>query len=145
MGSRYQYRAEESGSSDPVRWATERLGFIADPMQERALRGGRRGIVNCTRQWGKSTGMAVKAVHQAMRPALAARDGDLWLMSTPNGRRGFFWEEWERGGSDWERICVPAAECPRISKRFLEEERAKGEQWYRQEYCCEFLDHEGAV
>ena len=40
---------------------------------------------------------------------------------------------------------MPAAECPRISKRFLEEERAKGEQWYRQEYCCEFLDHERAV
>jgi hypothetical protein len=29
-------------------------------------------------------------------------DGDLWLMSTPNGRRGFFWDEWDteaRSGS----------------------------------------------
>ena len=80
-----------------------------------------------------------------MRPTLAVGDGDLWLMSTPNGKRGFFWEEWEHGGPEWERIRVPATECPRISATFLEEERAKGDQWYRQEYLCEFLDREGAV
>jgi hypothetical protein len=36
-------------------------------------------------------------------------NGDLWLMSTPPyGKRGFFWEEWEHGGEEWERICVSA-------------------------------------
>ncbi len=216
-----------------MEFAAAKLGFIADAAQERVLRGARRGIVNCTRQWGKSTVLAAKAVHRAetragclvlvmspslrqsgeflrkaeefvrrmgmavrgdgdnalsiafpngsrivglpgvertvrgfsnvslmlideaarapdelyraMRPALATGDGDLWLMSTPNGKRGFFWEEWERGGPEWERIRVPAEECPRISARFLAEERSKGEQWYRQEYGCEFLDHDGAV
>ena len=44
-------------------------------------------------------------LYRAMRPSLAVGDGDLWLMSTPNGRRGFFWEEWEMGGPEWERIC----------------------------------------
>jgi hypothetical protein len=39
--------------------------------------------------------------------------GDLWLMSTPNGKRGFFWDEWDHGGEEWERISVPATECPR--------------------------------
>ena len=39
----------------------------------------------------------------------------------------------------------PATECPRISARFLGEERLKGDAWFRQEYLCEFLDHEGAV
>ena len=63
-------------------------------------------------------------IYRAMRPTLAVDDGDLWLMSTPNGKRGFFWEEWERGGEEWERISVPATECPRISARVLEEERA---------------------
>ena len=36
---------------------------------------------------------------------------------------------------------MPASECPRISKEFLERERrALGEWWYAQEYECEFLE-----
>lgn len=38
------------------------------------------------------------AMYDALRPMLATGNGDLWLMSTPFGQRGFFWEEWERGG-----------------------------------------------
>jgi hypothetical protein len=44
-------------------------------------------------------------------------------------------------GGEWERVTVRAAECPRISARFLEEERKQlGEAWFRQEYECEFVD-----
>jgi hypothetical protein len=72
---------------------------------------------------------------------LAIGNGDLWLMSTPRGRRGFFWEAWAHGGTRWERFSVPATECPRISREFLEEERAAmGERWFRQEFLCDFLD-----
>ena len=85
-------------------------------------------------------------IYRAMRPTLVMHDGDLWLMSTPNGKQGFFWEEWERGGEAWERISVPATECARISERVLAEERANaGEDWYRQEYLCEFVNREGAL
>ena len=63
------------------------------------------------------------AMYQALRPMLAVSDGDLWMMSTPNGRRGFFYENWAEGGDEWERVAVTAAECPRISASFLEEER----------------------
>jgi hypothetical protein len=80
-----------------------------------------------------------------MRPSLAVANGDLWLMSTPYGKRGFFWEEWEHGGDEWERISVPATECPRISPQLLAEESAKGDETYRREYLCEFGDMEGAV
>src|SRR5436309_441865 len=195
----------------PVAFARERLGFSPDEKQELVLRGGRRGIVNCTRQWGKSTVTAAKAVHRAdteagslilvvtpcarqsgeflrkaeafarrlgmrvrgdgdneisiafpngsrivglpgneattrgfsnvalllfdeasrvpddlfraMRPTLAVSAGDLWLMSTPCGKRGFFWNEWAHGGDVWERISVPATECPRIRPEILEQER----------------------
>ena len=62
-----------------------------------------------------------------MRPSLAVANGDLWLMSTPCGKRGFFWEEWEHGGDEWERISVPATECSRISPELLAEEQAKGD------------------
>jgi phage FluMu gp28-like protein len=80
------------------------------------------------------------AFYRAVRPMLAVGDGDLWL------KQGFFWEEWGRGGEGWQRISVRAPDCPRISARFLEEERANAlEATFRQEYLCEFLDREGAV
>jgi hypothetical protein len=85
-------------------------------------------------------------LYLAVRPMLAVSEGGLWLMSTPFGKRGFFWEAWEHGGDEWERIRVPATECPRISRRFLEGERsALGERWYRQEYGCEFVEATDAV
>ena len=80
-------------------------------------------------------------MYYALRPMLAVKNGDLWLMSTPYGKRGFFWKAWANGGKLWERMSVPAAECERISKQFLEDERtAMGEIWFAQEYLCEFVD-----
>ncbi len=81
------------------------------------------------------------AMYEALTPMLAASGGDLWLLSTPFGKRGFFYETWELGGAAWERVSGPATECPRIPKEFLEQERArKGEQMFRREYMCEFMD-----
>jgi hypothetical protein len=72
---------------------------------------------------------------------LAISAGSLWLMSTPFGKRGFFYETWAHGGPEWERIRAPATGCPRIPPAFLEEERATmGERCFRQEYLCEFED-----
>ena len=71
---------------------------------------------------------------------LAVSGGSLMMMSTPFGKRGVFYEEWENG-TGWERYTVTAEEVPRISPEFLEEERQSlGEWWYRQEYFCEFMD-----
>ena len=83
-------------------------------------------------------------VYHAMRPTLANSNGDLWLMSTPLGQRGFFWNEWMTG-KEWTRIEVKATDWARFSAEFLEEERGKDERRFRQEYLCEFLDGEGAV
>ncbi|MBI4903341.1 MAG: hypothetical protein HY820_06890 [Acidobacteria bacterium] len=81
------------------------------------------------------------SLYRTLRPMLAVSDGDLWLMSTPFGKRGFFYEIWERGGAEWERFSVPGTECPRISREFLEEEaRELGPVWFGQEYLCEFVD-----
>lgn len=84
------------------------------------------------------------AIYKALRPMLAVRNGDLWLMSTPCGQRGFFWEVWTQGGPEWERHSTPATECARISEAFLKEEReALGNLWFAQEYLCEFVDNGG--
>jgi hypothetical protein len=88
-------------------------------------------------------------MYLSLRPMLAVSNGTLWLMSTPHGKTGFFWETWQAAlrdaggdeGNGWETIRVPAAECPRIPKTFLEEERkTMGDLWFRQEYGCEFVD-----
>ncbi len=83
------------------------------------------------------------AVYKALRPMLAVGDGDLWLLSTPFGKRGFFYENWTAGGEEWVRVQVAATECARISKDFLAEERRQlGDAWFRQEYMGEFIDNE---
>ncbi len=80
-------------------------------------------------------------MYEALRPMLAVGAGDLWMMSTPKGRRGFFYETWEYGGKDWTRVKAPATECARIPAKFLEEEIALyGEDVFRREFLCEFLD-----
>jgi hypothetical protein len=79
-------------------------------------------------------------MYEALRPMLAVGDGDLWLMSTPKGKDGFFYDTWEHGGSDWLRVRGPATECPQISKRFLEEQRrVMGADKFRREHMCEFV------
>ena len=220
---------------DPVYFATAKLGLDPDPKQEELLgTGSKRVIVNCTRQWGKSTITAVKAVHRAVfepgslvvaiapserqsgdfvrkvrefcgaagrrtkgdgqnrasvvlengsrvvglpaverttrgfskasllivdeaarvpdsfyyacLPMLAASDGDLWLMSTPNGQEGFFWDTWNGGDDDWFRMEATAEECPRIGRRFLEEqEKMLRPEFFRQEYMCDFVGHDDAL
>jgi hypothetical protein len=70
----------------------------------------------------------------------------LICLSTPYGKRGFFWNAWANGGDDWLRFEVSAAKVPRITADFLEKEkRGLGESWYRQEYCCSFEALEGLV
>jgi hypothetical protein len=81
-----------------------------------------------------------EALYEAVTPMLAVSNGTMWLLSTPRGPRGFFYREWT-GREPWVRLSVPAAECPRFSKEFLDEERRrKDRRTFRQEYLCEFVD-----
>jgi hypothetical protein len=56
---------------DPVAFATDALGFAPDPWQARALRwAGKRLLLNCARQTGKSATAAILSLHLALyRPA----------------------------------------------------------------------------
>jgi hypothetical protein len=85
------------------------------------------------------------ALYYAVRPMMAVARGGIILLSTAFGRRGFFYQEWE-GGRAWQRVKITAAQCPRISREFLAEERdALGERFFAQEYGCEFRDAIDAV
>jgi len=66
-----------------VAFAVERLGFVPDGKQIGVLESSaRRGILLCSRQWGKSTVSAVKAVHRA-----ATVPGSLVLVASPSERQ----------------------------------------------------------
>jgi len=80
-------------------------------------------------------------LYYTVRPMLAVSGGRLMALSTPWGRRGWWWRAWGSEES-WLRFEVPATQCPRISPEFLVEERvALGDWWYRQEYECAFEDN----
>ncbi len=81
----------------------------------------------------------------AVRPMLAVSQGRIILLSTPFGKRGFFFKEWSEGPA-WRKVRIPADQCPRISKDFLKQERREiGEWWFAQEYCCKFNDNISSV
>ena len=77
---------------------------------------------------------------------LATSQGRLICLSTPYGKRGFYYDCWAHGGADWQRIEVPATQIPRYTPEILERERrSMGEWWFRQEFCCSFEALEGLV
>ena len=104
-------------------------------------------------------------LYMAIRPMLAVSGGTIILLSTPFGKRGFFFREWKEGGAIWERYLTTAPkgylpgdilgkltspvqgvvldECSRIPEQFIAEEmRSLPENWFLQEYYCEFVETE---
>lgn len=77
-------------------------------------------------------------LYLSVRPFMAVSGGRIVALSTPWGRRGWWYEAW-RSPEPWARWEVPASQCPRIPPEFLaEEKRTLGELWFNQEYLCRF-------
>jgi len=84
-------------------------------------------------------------LYASVRPMLAVSGGRLLALSTPFGKRGWWFTAWEEG-EHWQRTKITAHQCPRITPAFLEEEqRALPASWFKAEYLCEFGELEGAV
>ncbi len=87
-------------------------------------------------------------VWEGVLPTLATTDGDILVIGTPKGARGWYYDLWKnslntQGPRGWFKSQYPASENPRISPEYLAEMRlTKGEAWMRQEFGCEFL-HDG--
>lgn len=81
----------------------------------------------------------------SLRPILATSGGRLIGLTTPAGKRGWFYKAWTEG-KDWHRITITAEQCPRITEEFLHDELDElGMQMFRQEYHCEFVDDDTQV
>jgi hypothetical protein len=108
--------------------------------------------------------------YHGILPALIATQGEQVLLSTPRGKRGFFHEIWQSAdivsalsagdtmsapedagdtmspADDWLRIMVRSDEVGRIRSADLEVFRATmPEQFFQQEFFCEWLDTEGSL
>ena len=75
--------ADLACSLDPVRFASDRLGLELDPVQAGLLRRrSRRSLLNCCRQWGKSTTTGVGALHES-----EFREGSRTIILSPSQRQ----------------------------------------------------------
>lgn len=80
------------------------------------------------------------ALFAAIRPMLATTRGRMICLSTPYGKRGWWYEAWAHG-EGWERVQVTAYDCPRIDPEWLADERRLIGDWqFRQEFLTEFVD-----
>jgi cytochrome c-type biogenesis protein CcmE len=83
--------------------------------------------------------------YHGILPALIATQGEQVLLSTPRGKRGFFHELYHSDG-DWQRVMVRSDEVGRIREEDLDVfRRTMPEQFFRQEFYCEWLDTEGGL
>lgn len=89
---------------------------------------------------------APEPLFRAISPSLAATDGALHMLSSSNGRQGYFFEAFEGVAVDvFRTLRVTYKECPRITEEFLAAERVLlGDLYFRQEYEAEFITPYGA-
>lgn len=85
-------------------------------------------------------------LHFAIVPMMTANpDCEFVLCSTPWGQQGHFFQIWTEGNPEiWLKVELTAADNPRISKAFLEEQRngPYGPFYYMQEFECKFVESE---
>jgi hypothetical protein len=81
-------------------------------------------------------------LYYALKPMLAVSQGRLLTLSTPWGKRGWWFEEWSKG-EGWQKYEIPATKCPRIPRDFLESERqSMPRAMFESEYLCQFTQSE---
>ncbi|MBI2686715.1 MAG: hypothetical protein HYX27_10400 [Acidobacteria bacterium] len=232
-------RPDAAETAGPVKlpklsqWAEEQFNFKPTTIQKRVLdTGTKRLILCCNRQWGKSTVIALKALHHAIQhpnssivvisrterqgglliqkaidfatltgrppkrvrgyehslqlpngariyaiahstqsgpgrtadvlifdeaaivhdtvfslalPFVARTGGAVWLLSTPRGQTGFFYNLWHDKDPQWTRVLSTVDDCPDIPKEFIELHRKGAPQLFRQEFYCEFTPAPGRL
>lgn len=87
------------------------------------------------------------SLYKSVRPMLAL-GGELMVLSTPFGKRGWFFQIWDTPDrlANFAHWRITAEECPRITAEFLREELAEiGPRWFKQEWLCDFSDGVGTV
>lgn len=80
-----------------------------------------------------------EAVWTAVTPMLAITRGVIWLLSTPHGKEGYYYNCFSR--PDFTSFHVSSEDCPRKDQIFLDSEKKRMTKvQYAQEYLGEFVD-----
>lgn len=144
--------------------------IVALPGTERSVRGysaPRRIILD-------EAARLLDATYMAVRPMMTGVETDLLAMTTAFGKRGWFYRAWTTS-KNWRKIMIRVPWDPvngklvpampedeyrdlwrelgissyyssRHNKRQLQEDLDEmGDVWFRQEYCCEFLEDGGSL
>ena len=122
-----------------VRFA-KRNRFVARPGSEKTA----RSFSAVTLLLEDEAARVSDALYNSVRPMLAVSNGRHILMSTPFGKQNHFFKIWDQERDIWQWFEIPAEQCPRITKEFLEEEM-RTNPWFEQEYHCKFMDTEGSI
>ena len=110
--------------------------IVALPATESSIRGFSAARLLCVDEASR----VGDALWHSVSPMVAVSQGRIVAISTPNGRRGWWYRAWQEG-SQWERYTVRASECPRISAEYLDEQRREMPGWmYEQEFEGHFGD-----
>ena len=92
--------------------------------------------------------MSELAWNEALRPALADRQGKALFISTPKGRN-WFWYLWQRGqepGTEWHSWRFTSYDNPHIADSEIDAARTTlPDRVFRQEFLAEFIDDAGGV
>ena len=87
-----------------------------------------------------------ESVLTALLPMLVVSGGRLIALSTPMGKRGWFYERWISDDLTWQRINAKAIDSPRIDKTRLEQQkRDMGERKFSQEFDNVFIEADGQL
>ena len=79
----------------------------------------------------------------AIKPMLAL-GGSFYMLSTPAGKRGYFYTCWKEDAS-WEKHKVTIYDHPLVKPEFIEREKREMKRFFQSEYMCEFIDLEDAT
>jgi hypothetical protein len=84
-------------------------------------------------------------LYYSVRPMLSVSKGRLIALSTPRGKRGWFYREFT-GSNDFHRVTITWQDCPRLDQETIDADlRSMGQLWVDQEYLCLFTVMEGLV
>ena len=99
-----------------------------------------RGFSNVSLLIIEEAAQVPREAYQAARPMSAVSDGRIILLSTPHGKENFFADAWFNE-SEWLKVEVNADQCPRLTARFImEEKEICPRYWWLQEYYCHFAE-----
>ena len=82
----------------------------------------------------------------AISPTVSVAGGQIIACGTPLGPMGWAYDLWQSRPKDWEFICIPADQVPRISQEYLDSAKKRMTlAAFRSEFFCEFGNSQSSL